>query len=330
MMKTIFSYLAYKLASSPTFPSLSSLAVSLGSCTIFMSSLTTLGTEATRDGSKLAFDASTTSSPQPSASPPDDRHAINHPRTTRNRKFPDNGYGSKTPQTTGPGFTPNDKYGLGNLDGAVPNSATSVNSAATSPSTVSPAVPTVKTSHKSSTPSTAALAGGVSSGVLLFAVFVFLFLRRRRHRHSRHLRIPPELDPEPFAHIISAYTIHPPEQSAAAEVRAELPGANAVERKTWRDGFVRHGTSTLRSSVAPTSSQNTREKHSARLVPPGEETVLAANISQQENTREALLEQEVVALRMRIRAMENLNSEGPGRDHASVSESEAPPGYEDV
>ncbi len=65
-------------------------------------------------------------------------------------------------------------------------------------------------------------------------------------------------------------------------------------------------------------------------MPPGEETVVPANISQQENTREALLEQEVVALRMRIRAMEDPNSEDPGRDYASVSESEAPPGYEDV
>ena len=225
--------------------------------------------------------------------------------------------------------------------GIIQNSATAINSAATSPlspltlPTELPPPPTataVKTSHKPSIPSTAALAVGVFSSVFLFAVLVFLFLRRRRHRHSRHLRIPPELDPDPFAHIISAYSIHPAEQSAAAGARAGLPGANAVEHNAPRGGFVRHGASAFQSAVAPTGSQNTNEKQSTRLVPPGEETVVPASVSQQESTREALLEhwQEVVALRMRIRVMENINSEGPGRDYADVSESDAPPDYEDV
>ena len=82
--------------------------------------------------------------------------------------------------------------------------------------------------------------------------------------------------------------------------------------------------------MAPTSSQSTNEKNIIQTVPPREEPEDAGG-SLQGNAREAILAQEVVALRMRIRLMEGLNNEGPrpGGGRASASESDAPPDYED-
>ncbi len=65
------------------------------------------------------------------------------------------------------------------------------------------------------------------------------------------------------------------------------------------------------------------------MVPPREEPEDASG-SLQGSSREAILAQEVVALRMRIRAMESLQGEGPSSGgRASASESDAPPDYED-
>ncbi|KJA22051.1 hypothetical protein HYPSUDRAFT_55159 [Hypholoma sublateritium FD-334 SS-4] len=188
-----------------------------------------------------------------------------------------------------------------------------------------PAAPTTGASHK---PSKGALAGGVCGGVLLLALLAFFLLRRRRRRRAERPQIPPELAPAPFTRMPSENGLHPADRPAAVGVRADPPQANGVQHKTWRGKFARRAA--FQRPWAPTSSQSTNEKRTARRVPPREENAAEASVLPQESSREALLAQEVIALRMRIRVMEGLNGEGPGSRRASASVSDAPPDYEDA
>lgn len=206
---------------------------------------------------------------------------------------------------------------------------TVVISAATSPSLIT-AAPTAGASHKPSTSSTGARIGGLCSGVLILAVLAFLLLRRRRRPSAGQLRIPPELAPAPFAHMSAENRLYPATRSATARARVNIPEANAVQHKTREYSGIRHYASAPESVVATAGSQSTDEKQSTRTVPPREENGVDASAPLEESSREALLAQEVVALRMRIRVMEGLNNESLGNRRASASESDAPPDYEDA
>ncbi len=219
------------------------------------------------------------------------------------------------------------------FDGTVAVAQTSTTSSATSPSATpapSPPQPNAQTSpgkiagapHKHSS-STGALAGGVCGGVLLLTVLAFLLLRRRRRRRVGH-----PLVPAPFTRMSSENSIYPWIQSSAVRARAAPPPPDIVQHKAPGKGLIQQGTPTPESAAPPTSSQTTDEKNVIPMVPPSEEPE-DASVSPQGNSREAILAQEVVALRMRIRAMESLQGEGPSSGRASASVSDAPPDYED-
>ncbi|KJA14113.1 hypothetical protein HYPSUDRAFT_208990 [Hypholoma sublateritium FD-334 SS-4] len=137
-----------------------------------------------------------------------------------------------------------------------------------SPSSDAPATPTAGSSHKPSNSPKGAVAGGVCGGVLLLALLAFFLLRRRRRRRSERPQIPPELAPAPFIRTPSENGLYPADRSAAVVVRADPLQANGVQHKTWRGKFARRGA--FQPAGAPTNSQSTNEKRTARAVPTGE------------------------------------------------------------
>ncbi len=68
------------------------------------------------------------------------------------------------------------------------------------------------------------------------------------------------------------------------------------------------------------------------MTPQRKETMQDTSLSSPGSSREALLAQEVVALRMRIRLIEGLGHQGhrSSSRRASASDSDAPPDYEEV